>query len=309
MFQEKYRILEHKATVYDSLDDEEIEDQEEITFYFSPNSLFIIIFDLLLIIFHIISLFEYPLSLALNHNFCRSRIITINDLFNLTLEFLNFLDLFFGFCRAYYNWDEVLIHKKRKIACKYLKTWFIFDLFTSIPVYLIIKIFEPLCLEKKISSKYTNIVIEELQYLFMTIRIIKIIKIFKYNQAWKRIKKKINEYYRIFLYIFFFLTAINYMACLYIFIGRNSYPNWIFQANLDSKSFIDIYICSIYVLIMALTTVGYGDITCYSSNERIFQLFILVIGIFGYSFIISFISNYIQKINERSVDYEKKKKF
>ena len=308
LFQEKYRILEHKATVYDSLDDEEIEDQEEITFYFSPNSLFIIIFDLLLIIFHIISLFEYPLSLALNHNFCRSRIITINDLFNLTLEFLNFLDLFFGFCRAYYNWDEVLIHKKRKIACKYLKTWFIFDLFTSIPVYLIIKIFEPLCLEKKISSKYTNIVIEELQYLFMTIRIIKIIKIFKYNQAWKRIKKKINEYYRIFLYIFFFLTAINYMACLYIFIGRNSYPNWIFQANLDSKSFIDIYICSIYVLIMALTTVGYGDITCYSSNERIFQLFILVIGIFGYSFIISFISNYIQKINERSVDYEKKKK-
>ena len=99
------------------------------------------------------------------------------------------------------------------------------------------------------------------------------------------------------------------MACFYIFIGRNSYPNWIFQANLDSKSFIDIYICSIYVLIMALTTVGYGDITCYSSNERIFQLFILVIGIFGYSFIISFISNYIQKINERSVDYEKKKKF
>ena len=43
-------------------------------------------------------------------------------------------------------------------------------------------------------------------------------------------------------------------------------------------------------------------------NEMIFQLFILIIGIIGYSYVVSFVSNYIIKINENSVDFEKRKK-
>jgi len=74
--------------------------------------------------------------------------------------------------------------------------------------------------------------------------------------------------------------------------------------NLDNKSFCHIYICGIYILITALTTVGYGDITCYSFKERIFQLILLIIGIVAYSWIVSSFSNYIKKINEKSVDLE-----
>jgi hypothetical protein len=58
---------------------------------------------------------------------------------------------------------------------------------------------------------------------------------------------------------------------------------------------------------MALTTVGYGDITCCSFSERIFQVFLLIIGIMAYSWIVSSFSNFIQKLNEKSVDFEKKK--
>ena len=31
---------------------------------------------------------------------------------------------------------------------------------------------------------------------------------------------------------------------------------------------------------MTITSVGYGDITCYSFNERIFQIILLIFGIF-----------------------------
>ena len=93
---------------------------------------------------------------------------------------------------------------------------------------------------------------------------------------------------------------------MFIFIGRNSYPNWIFEAKLESKEFIHIYTCSIYILLMSITTVGYGDITCYSLNEIIFQLMLLNIGIIAYSTAISFFSNLIKKINEKSIDFEKK---
>ena len=58
---------------------------------------------------------------------------------------------------------------------------------------------------------------------------------------------------------------------------------------------------------MALTTVGYGDITCCSFFERMFQVFLLIIGIMAYSWLISSFSNFVQKLNEKSADYEKKK--
>ena len=58
---------------------------------------------------------------------------------------------------------------------------------------------------------------------------------------------------------------------------------------------------------MTLTTVGYGDITCCSLKERIFQVVLLIIGIMAYSWLISSFSSFIKKINEKTVEYEKKK--
>ena len=151
-------------------------------------------------------------------------------------------------------------------------------------------------------------VINNLHYLFISNRLFKVFKVFLNNQAWNIISNKLNDRGNIILYISLIFAAINYTACFYIFIGRNSYPNWIFKTQLDSETFINIYICAIYILTMAVTTVGYGDITCYSMNEIFFQLFILIIGIIGYSYVVSFVSNYIVKINEKSVEFEKKKK-
>ena len=127
------------------------------------------------------------------------------------------------------------------------------------------------------------------------------------NQAIKVISNKLSDNYKMIFYVFLVLCTLNYAACLYIFIARNCYPNWILQARLGTHPFIDIYICSIYIIIMALTTVGYGDITCYCFHERIYQLFLLIVGIMAYSYAVSAISNYIQKINERSADFTKKK--
>ena len=308
---EKFRILTHKGNVYDSLDDEEFEDEEDFnSLYLDPHSTFTITFDALLFIFSLLSLFEVPLYLAMNHNFCKNYNFRLIDGINLFIECLNFVDMFFGFFRAYYNWEEQLIKKDKIIAFKYFTGWFLFDLIASVPVYTIIKTKEPFCNEneKDLSTHNYNIILNNLKYLYISNRLIKVFKIFWYNQAWKRLSNKLNDYWSIFLNIFLVLLALNYTACLYIFIARNSYPNWILHTKLETRSFKDIYICAIYILIMALTTVGYGDITCYSLIERIFQLILLVVGIMAYSWLVSSFSNYIKKLNERSADFEKKKK-
>ena len=308
LYHEKYRILTHKASVYDSLNDEELEDEEDInSLYLEPNSFFTIIFDSILFIFTLISLIEIPFYLAMNKKFCRNKTITINFLFNFCIDLLNIFDLFLGFFRAYYDLEEHLIKKNKKIALNYLCGWFLFDLIASVPIYTINIFFEHECIENEIVSKYSNTILDNLHYILISNRLLKVFKVFLFNQGWENISQKLNDYGSIILYISLVYAAINYTACFYIFVGRNSFPNWIFKTQLDTESFLNIYISAIYILTMAVTTVGYGDITCYSMNEIIFQLFILIIGIIGYSYVVSFVSNYIAKINEKSVDFEKRK--
>jgi hypothetical protein len=90
-------------------------------------------------------------------------------------------------------------------------------------------------------------------------------------------------------------------TCLFIFLGKNSYPNWIIKLNIQDESHINIFLASLYFIIVTITTVGYGDITGDTIPEIIFQVLLLIIGTIAYSFIISYISNYIIKSNKKSM--------
>ena len=50
----------------------------------------------------------------------------------------------------------------------------------------------------------------------------------------------------------------------------------------------NIYLLSIYFVIVTITTVGYGDITGQTLPEILFQIFLLIIGTIDYSFAISY---------------------
>ena len=312
LYLEKYRILTHKNIIYNSLDDEENEDEvNNDYFYLNPESNFILIFDFILLCVSIYSLIFYPFYLAHTLTFCSEKFFSFRRIFNLFIELIYILDFIFGFFRAYYNFEEQLIKDNFTIIKKYLYGWFIFDFIGAIPVYSLIKLSERKC-DNLMNASYYNHILNNINYLFLCNRLFKIIKSINYNQAYNFMSNKLNDnkYFNqisLFLQICFILSILNLSSCIYIFIGRNSYPNWIISTNLEVKNFFDIYICSIYILITALTTVGYGDITCYSFNERIFQLLLLIVGIVAYSWIISYISNYVKKINEKSIDFENRK--
>ena len=311
LLKEKFRIITHKNLVYDSLDDEEIEDEVNDYFYINPESKFSLIFDFIVLIVSIYSFIYFPYYLAHNLTFCRENFFNFNRIFNLFIELIYILDFIFGFFLAYYNFEEQLIKKHSSIIKKYLTHWFIFDLIGAIPVYSILKFKEKKC-DSFMNAHFYNHILNNLNYLFLFNRILKFIKSIYYNQAFNYLSNILNDYHyfnqiSLFIQIVFILSIFHFSSCIYIFIGRNSYPNWIFSTELEVKSFSDIYICGIYLLITALTTVRYGDITCYSFNERIFQLILLIVGIVAYSWIISYISNYVKKINEESIDFETRK--
>jgi hypothetical protein len=118
----------------------------------------------------------------------------------------------------------------------------------------------------------------------------------------------VEEKSGIFYAIFILLSASNFGTCIYIFVGRNSYPSWINTINIENEPFIKIYICSLYYLITTITTVGYGDIYGRTLKEILLQIILLMIGTCTYSYLISLVANIIKKESEKTLIFENKLK-
>jgi len=317
---EKFRILQHTGYVYDSLDDEEFEDAIDINnYYISPDSVFIYIFDSIIAISSLYVIFYLPIYLA-HDSFIFSSYLNFKLLSFYIIEILFIIDLLISFFRAYYNYDEVLVNNVYDMSLHFINNWFFPDLISSIPFYSIFMFLERNENYKDYSHQINlfsqhGVTINKIHYLLFLIKSIKIFKCFSDdNRALSSLinllfkNNVIEEKSDIFFIIFILLFTINFGTCLFIFIGRNTYPSWINTIKMENESFINIYICSLYYLIATITTVGYGDVYGKTIKEILFQIILLILGTCTYSYLISSVSNFIKKINEKTLIFENKLK-
>ena len=310
---DKYRILSLRKKVYDSLDDDDIVEEIVDNLYFKPDSVFLFIFDTLIMISSFIVLVYLPLYLAKNIIFCRSFLNFNNNLFYI-IDFIYILDLILGFYRAYYNFDELLVRNSKEICKNYLSSWFFYDLIASIPIFSFIKFFQNDCEDELeiFHSQYYNINLHNFHFLLVFFKVIKTFKVFNSNISLEKLSNALQEnelisnWGNVFLFLFFFVSSINFSACLFIFVGRNTYQSWIINNRFENLNFWHIYIAAIYYIIMTITTVGYGDLVGKSLIELIFQTVILFVGTCIYSWLISATSSYIKKMTDIHAHYENK---
>ena len=171
-FQKKYRKLYLSKNLYDSLDDEEVVDMEKIyTFYISPNSLTVYILDFFVLIGSIIELFNVPIYISVHLPSFAVYNSIIGSLIFYIIDFIYIIDLISGFFRAYYNFEEVLIIKKRYMCLNYLKGNFIFDLIEAIPFFLILNLGQENCNAQNFNNFAFN---NHLNYSFLLLKLLKI---------------------------------------------------------------------------------------------------------------------------------------
>ena len=317
---EKFRFLQHTGYVYDSLDDEEVEDAIDINYYYiSPDSIFIYIFDTIIAILSFYCIYYFPYYLA-HDSFYILYPLKIKIIIFYIIDIFYIFDLIISFFRAYFNYDEILVINIPDMCYNYINNWFFIDLFSAIPFYSILYFIEQNdnninSLNKNNSICHSGIKIYKMYYLLMLNKLIKIFKCFsENNRALSKLiqillkNDRIEEKSDILLIIFILISACNFGTCIFIFIGRNSYPSWMNAMKFDNKSFFTIYISSLYYLIATITTVGYGDIYGRTVQEILFQIILLLIGTFTYSYLISSVANFVKKINEKSLIFENKLK-
>ena len=295
---EKFRILKKKKMLYDSLDEEDYE-EELLGFYISPDSWYIQIFDIVLLLLSISYSIFVPFLLSINY-FSKNDNKILNYIFIL-IDVVYIVDCFLCLFKGYKNFYEHLIIKPKKIMRHYLKTWFVIDFLQAIPffTFIIYNIF---------SFKFN---LDYKLEIILLLKVIKLYKLFYYNYTISHISEiitsneLIDNYGGFILVIFIILIILNITSCLFIFIGKNSYPGWIIKINIQDENYIVKYLTSIYFIIVTITSVGYGDITGITNSELLFQIYLLIIGTIAYSFTISYISNMIVKTNEKSKNFEK----
>ena len=309
----KFRKLMKKGLVYDSFDDEEeFEDQiEKDNCYINPNSIFIIILDTIIFLITFYYLIINPLYISSFTKLNVSNDFPFIDILNIIMEFILIFDFILQFFRAYYDFDDNLIKNTKKIIANYLNSWFFLDLICIIPVFSLIKIYynDLFNFENKSTCRYFCQT-DNLIFLLTNLKCFKILKILSRNQnkfvsfmeSWLTDMKFFNDWGNMIYQILLSFIFLHVTACIHIFVARNSYPNWILENNISEDSFDTIYLSSIYFLIATITSVGYGDISGYSNNEHIFQIFLLIIGIIAYSWLISSISNYVRE-NNKDLEY------
>ena len=309
-YQDELRNLFLCDNLYDSLDEDEFETSVKMNnIYIGPNDISGYIIDSLTLIASFLSLLYFPFFLAFSLDNYKLHIYSTTYIIYIFIEFIYLIDLFSGFFRAFYNFEEVLIVKKRYMSLNYIKNSFLFDLIEAIPFFIFLNEAKGEC--NKIGA-YNFAFTDNLKYSLLFLKILKIFKTFK-NSVVKAIVKFLNnsdffsEWKMVLINVFVIICALHISSCYFIFLGKNKYPGWI-DERLENGTNIEKYIASLYYVVTTLTTVGYGDITGNSIHERLFQIILLIVGTFSYSWLLTYISNYIKKHNEKYLIYEEKVK-
>ena len=318
-FQKKYRKLLINKNLYDSIDDEEEldEEEEENYLYISINSFISYLLDSIMLISSLIELYYLPIYISAYISPFKIYHDSINSIIFYFIDLTYIIDLITGFFRAYYNFEEILITKNNYICLNYLTGWFTLDLIEAIPYFTILdsnmkKIRNNFLASNGKANNMYDFGLNNKYFLITFIKVIKIFKTYTKNIILKEINKffdKIQFFYvwkGLFSAFLIALSSLHICTCLFIFIGRNEFQGWIFNNNLQDKNFFDIYITALYYQMATLTTVGYGDIIACNGFEKIYGIIVLIVGTCAYSWILTYISNYIKKKNEKYIDFERK---
>lgn len=224
-------------------------------------------------------------------------------IFDIIIEIIFVIDVIIHCLTSFYDQDGNIVYSIKEIIKQYLSTWMIFDLISIFPFYII----------EWTNQRYYQ---KDIRYYFLlfkipkfyrSLRVIKIVKSIQESKFILLISKKKASYggiAKILTFIFSSFLICHIFACFWYFIARvdsNNINNWILRYGLLDKSLFTLYIKSLYFSFAVFVTVGYGDITAYSTAEIIIICFwLLFCGIY-FSFNLSILGSVFEGSNQMSI--------
>ena len=305
------KLFRKKNSIYDSDSVDEEHDEQIDDNYINPESTLKIIFDCMIAVFTIYSFVITPVEIAFLHLW-NDEFRHLFFLFGIFIDISFIIDVFLGFYTAYFDLSDELIIDSKVIVKRYLTSWFVLDVITALPYSSLINFY--LIFNKdsffyessyKMFCNYDLVLL----HLLKLIKAMKLLKISVNNYLFQQIfnwtiESNVGKELLIYTTAAVFMICIHLLSCMFIFLGYQSYPNWIIAQNIEPKDYSEVYMAGLYFLCLTIFGIGYGDVLTTNINERIFNLFLLTVGLMLYSWLVSALSRIKEKM-ETNLDDEK----
>lgn len=247
--------------------------------------------DLLMMILLFYVGLSVPFSLGFGQSAALDMIDRVSDMFFCTDVMLNFRTSFMD------NEDTVIVDSKL-IAMKYLKSWFLLDLISSIPFDLITAGLLPSLTPARLLK------IGKVAKVLKLLRISRMLAVLQESEVMEKLDQQLTSrphqtFVRIVKLVLMTFLVAHWLACFENAVD-NSSLNYYFAKQLDSKEDptpLQKYLAAIYWAMTTLSTVGYGDITPKSDQERAFAMFAMVIGGSLYGYVIGSVTSIVSDID------------
>ena len=168
------------------------------------------------------------------------------------LDAIFFIDMIINFNSAYFNEQGQLITNRTKVTLRYLKSWFIIDLFSCFPFSL----FETENSSKSAFEEYNHFnELVKLPRLFRFLRLVRLFKLFQEHTT-NEMVEKIQDYFVIRSSVMKILASsisvifcVHIMACFWYYSSKfegYSPETWVFRSGINLDDNLSLYLMSLY---------------------------------------------------------------
>jgi hypothetical protein len=217
---------------------------------------------------------------------------------------------------------EVVVYNPSRIRRRYLKTWFLIDFFSTFPFELVAQVaFSGMGMSRNQMRSLRVLRVARLLRLLKLARLFKIARLVQSLEHMLRLPPSFMRLLKLFGKVFFIIHMLGCawfgivptcpsldeegeVECgLYLDPLRDSWVN-VYQVYAFPR--MHQWWISCYWITTTMMGVGYGEISPQSTRERIFSLFIQLVGATVFGFIIANITSLLENLNPRVVEQKKK---
>ncbi|KAJ1435020.1 RmlC-like jelly roll fold [Sesbania bispinosa] len=239
------------------------------------------------------SAWVFPFEVAFMHSSPNRKIYTVDNV----VDFFFAIDIVLTFFVAYIDpTTHLLVRDSKKIVVRYLSTWFLMDLASTIPYEAIGYLF---------TGKH------KLGLPYFLLGMLRLWRIRRVKQFFTRLEKDIRFSYfwvRCARLLSVTLFSVHCAGCLYYMLADH-YPHqgktWIGAVipNFRETSLQIRYISAIYWSITTMTTVGYGDLHAVNTMEMIFIIFYMLFNLGLTAYLIGNMTNLVVEGTRRTMEF------
>lgn len=225
---------------------------------------------LLILLLIFFSAVEIPLWLVLDYHPVGNLLI-----FHQAISYFFLLDVVLNF-RTSIHVGGKTITSGSEVARHYLRTWFLVDFLSAIPMELILGFEDPL--------------------FGSVLRLLRLLRV-KQLLSQQRLFTSLNPtILRLAVFISWVLLAAHWISCIWISLGGCA----------EETDILRRYLRSMYWAFATLGTVGYGDITPVTNMQTIYAIFVMILGAGMYGYIIGNVASLLANMDVAKVQFSEK---